>query len=113
MGRWAQQRRRGTGTEEPPAPPPALPRITQILWLSDFTAQIAFDLPVTIDAGATFDALDVNGIPLANVSQGGPSTADAEFGAQIIPGDPWTLSAQPSWVVEAIHQPDSGVLAVP
>lgn len=68
-----------------------------------FSAAVAVDLAATPD-----DGLDVGGDPPDQVLTAVGATVTLKFGDGAAAGHPWTLSAQPNWLLTPIDFPQAG-----
>lgn len=109
MGRYTQRRRATTGPSPAPQPPPPLPVLTTVQGVGGGHVLTTWTHVVTFVNNFAVPGLSVNGpVPFAG-SQAGTHTIDLDLGTDPTPGDPWDLTAQPSWIAETVDVPDSGV----
>lgn len=109
MGRWSQRRMRSTAPPTIATPPVVLPELLGVQGIGGGHVLTTWSLPVTFTNDFSVAGLSVNGPVPFSGSQAGASSIDLDIGSDPTPGDPWTLSAQPSWVVESVTFPSSGV----
>jgi hypothetical protein len=111
MGRWAQQRRRGSSVPEPAPEPPAALHLVSVQRLDETTVQYAFDGEITVDDSITADGITVDGSQPVHVFSTGPTTATGQYFIEIIAGQPFECLAQPVWLLESLTVPVSGVVS--
>lgn len=113
MGRYAQRRLRG-GTPLPPTPPPGVQILSITPGILGNDGLVTFDQVVNFFTGPPPDgALLVNGQAVQSLGLAPPSPGTqctVLISGTISIGDPWALSSQPGWLVEAAGTPQSGLV---
>jgi hypothetical protein len=109
MGQWAQRRR--SGSLGSPAAAVASVTIVSVTVVDAVTAAITFSGVITIDTGVTpDDGFDYNGGAPDSVTRPSSHVVYAVMTAGVNSGDPWTLSAQPNWLITPVVVPESGTV---
>ncbi|MDB5321713.1 MAG: hypothetical protein JWN40_3344 [Phycisphaerales bacterium] len=97
---------------ETPPPPPGPPTLLSVTLVDGATVRLTFSAPVSIDPdpGPLDGNFQVGGQAPDAVAAAGAAQVDVTFTSGAGEGDPWSLDAQPNWLITVVQSPASGTV---
>jgi hypothetical protein len=95
-----------------PIPPVGPPTLLSVTLVDGATVQLMFSAPVAVDPdpGPLDGNFNLAGQSPDAVASTGAAQVDVTFLSGAGEGDPWSLDAQPNWLVTVVQTPASGVV---